>query len=191
MDSQLEEIVKQIADAVDKRVSRRFDEFDGRFDRFDARLNEFDARFEGFEKRIDARFNDAEARLAEQFAGAEKRLGEQFAGAEQRLGEQFAVAEKRLVEQFAGAEKRLTIQFADAEQRLADGAKAHMEELRGLIQLSAEAYTGSLEAIDRRLDRLEKKVDDGFTKQGKIMREHSIQLKALTRQQPRRRSPRR
>ena len=184
MDPQLREVVKQIADAVEKRISRRFDEFDGRF-------NDFDRRFDDFEKRIDARFTDAETRLAEQFTVADQRLTERFNGAEGRLAEQFAGAEKRLSEQFAGAEKRLSEQFADAEQRLADGAKAHMDELRTLVKLSAEGYGATLESIERRLTSLEKKVDNGFRDHGKILREHSIQLKALTRQQAGRRSPRR
>jgi DNA anti-recombination protein RmuC len=49
-------------------------------------------------------------------------------------------------------EKRFSKRFDDAEERLSNGARANMEELKTAIQLSAEGYGATLEAIDRRLE---------------------------------------
>jgi hypothetical protein len=141
MDPQLEEIVRQIADAVDRRLATRFD--------------------------------DAEERLTKQFAGAEERLSKQFADAEARLAQQFTDAEGRLVKQFSDAEGRSAKQFADAENRLSEGAKAHMEELRTLVQLSAEGYGATLEKIERELVALNTKVDTKFADHAKILRQQA------------------
>ncbi len=50
-------------------------------------------------------------------------------------------------------------QFAAAEIRLVGQYKIHAEEMKSQVKLLAEGYAGTLESIDRRLDRLEKKVD--------------------------------
>lgn len=56
MDPQLEEIVKQIGDAVEKRVSRRFEAFEGRIEdgvgEFELRVG---TRLDEFEQRVTAR----------------------------------------------------------------------------------------------------------------------------------------
>jgi hypothetical protein len=139
--------------------------------------------------------DDVERRLdgviVRRLGEAEARLAEQFARAETRLTEQFAAAEIRLSEQFAGAETRLSEQFTGAETRLANGAKSHMEELREMPRLAAEGYGATLESIDRRLDRLELKVDNGFADHAKILRQHTVQINALVHQQSTRRSSRR
>ena len=105
----------------------------------------------------------------------------------QRLGE----AEARLAEQFAGAEMRLAAQFTGAEQRLAEGAKTHMEELREMAKAAAEGYGATLDSLNRRLDRIEQKVDTGFADHAKILRQHTVQINALMQQQSTRRSSRR
>ena len=136
MDLQLQDVVKQIADAVDRRLADRFDE-------------------------------------------AEARLGNRFDEAEARLGNRFDEAEAHLASRFDEAGARLANRFDEAEARLANAAKAHMEELRDLVKVTAEGYGATLDGINRRLDRIEKKVDDGFADQGKVLREHTMQVNAL------------
>ncbi|MGH9220286.1 MAG: hypothetical protein ACRD1W_13350 [Vicinamibacterales bacterium] len=51
--------------------------------------------------------------------------------------------------------KRFSKRIDDAAERLSNGARANMEEVKTAIQLAAEGYGASLEAIDRRLERLE------------------------------------
>jgi hypothetical protein len=70
MDPQFEELAQRVADDVEKRFSKRFDEAE--------------KRLEGV---IVGRLDDAEEGLAQTFEGAETRLSKQFADAEKRLSD--------------------------------------------------------------------------------------------------------
>ena len=57
-------------------------------------------------------------------------------------------------------ETRLTDRI---ETRLEHRMQVHFERIEGLVQRAAEGYGATLESIDRRLDRLEQKVEHGFS----------------------------
>lgn len=67
----------------------------------------------------------------------------------------------------------------EAEKRLSEGARMNMEELRTATKLAAEGYAATLESIDRRLDRLEQKVDNGFRDHALLLTNHEQRITAL------------
>lgn len=69
MDPQFEELARHIADDVEKRFSKRFEEAEERLE-------------ERLAKRV---ANDVDARFVERFQAVEARLSAQFTGAEERL----------------------------------------------------------------------------------------------------------
>ena len=91
--------------------------------------------------------------------------------------------ERRLAKRLNAAEKRLAKRFTAAEKRLSDGAQVHMEELKTLVKLTAEGYGATLESIDRRLDRLEQKVDNGFSDHAKLLANHEQRITELEHRQ--------
>lgn len=111
-----------------------------------------------------------------------------------RLSDRFDAFEERLESRFGTFEHRVdglvAMRLGEAETRLAEGAKAHAEELRDLVKLAAEGYGATLESIDRRLDRLEKKVDNGFADQARVLRQHTSEINTVKYQLAPRRSPR-
>ena len=66
----------------------------------------------------------------------------------------------------------------------------HFERMSDLVKRSADGYGATLESIDRRLDRLEKKVDNGFADQARVLRQHTSEINTVKYQLAPRRSPR-
>ena len=70
-------------------------------------------------------------------------------------------------------------QSAAAESRLAGQFKVHAEEMTAQVKLTAEGYAGTLESIDRRLGRLEKKVDRNHGDNIRILKSHNARITRL------------
>ena len=88
--------------------------------------------------------------------------------------------EPGLVDKIASVvEQRFSVRFDEAEERLANGARVNMEALKTAIRLAAEGYGATLKAIDRRLDSLERKVDDNLRDHGLILKDHEQRISGL------------
>ena len=76
-------------------------------------------------------------------------------------------------------EKRFSKRFDDAEKRLSEGALVNMEELKTVVKLAAEGYGATLEAMNRRLEGLEQKLDDNLRDHGLILKNHEQRISGL------------
>ena len=108
-----------------------------------------------------------ETRLA---ATLETRLA---ASLETRLA---ATLETRLT---ATLDSRLNERFDSFETRIEQRLQVHYERTSDLVKRAAEGYAATVESIDRRLDRLEKKVDHGFRDHARILKNHERRISAL------------
>ena len=55
----------------------------------------------------------------------------------------------------------------------------HFEQLQGLLKVAAEGYGGTLESIDRRLDRLEKSWTRNFKLHSAVLKNHAGRIEVL------------
>lgn len=122
MDPQFEELARRIADDVEKRFSKRFEEAEERLE-------------ERLAKRV---ADDVNARFVERFQAAETRLSAQFAGAEARLSAQFTGAEERLA---TGAKMHME-ELRSMIKVTAEGYGATLDRIdRQLAELNAKFDT--------------------------------------------------
>ena len=75
--------------------------------------------------------------------------------------------------------KELADQFAAAENRLVGEYKIHTEEMKSAVKLLAEGYGASLDAIDRRLDNLERGWTARFGDHESLLRNHEQRITGL------------
>ena len=86
---------------------------------------------------------------------------------------------KEVAAQLGAVEGRLAARVDHAEEELKRHSKTHMESLREEVKLAAEGYAGTLESIDRRLGRLEKKVDRNHGDNIRILENHNARITRL------------
>ena len=55
----------------------------------------------------------------------------------------------------------------------------HFERVQGLVTMAAEGYGGTLESIDRRLDRIEKDWKKDFDIHSKALKNHAERIDAI------------
>jgi DNA anti-recombination protein RmuC len=179
MEPQFEELAKHIADDVEKRFSKRFDDAEERLERVIV------DRLGDAEKGLSKRFDHAEERLerviVDRLGDAEKGLSKRFDEAEEGLSKRFDEAEERLSKRFDEAEERLSKRFDGAEQRLSEGARMNMEELRSTIKVAAEGYGSTLDRIERQLTELNTKFDTKLGDHDRVLRDHASRISALER----------
>ena len=60
-----------------------------------------------------------------------------------------------------------------------DRLKVHFENTSDLVKRAAEGFDATLGSIDRRLDRLEEKVDHGFRDIAHVLKNHERRITAL------------
>lgn len=76
--------------------------------------------------------------------------------------------------------RKVSAETADAiANRMEHRLNVHYERTADLIKRAAEGYGATLESIDRRLDRLEKKVDEGFIDHAIVLKDHEKRLRIL------------
>ena len=132
----------------------------------------------------------AEERLARQAKINVEAVREQGKLAEERLAHQAKVNVEAVKEQGRLAEERLTHQakldmeavkgvMTAAEGRLAHQAKINVEAVKEQAKLAAEGYGATLEAINRRLDRIEKAVTDDIGAHDAVLKNHNERISAL------------
>jgi len=124
---------------------------------------------------IDERFKAGEQRLRD---GLSKDL-------EEKLDERFAASEQRLTEKLTHV---IVQQLETAQQHLEGRLQVHMEDLKGLVTTTAEAYGGTLDGINRKLGEMNEMMETKFSDHGKTLANHNRRLVTLER--PRRRTRR-
>ncbi len=147
---------------MENELGSRFDrleaKIDGGFGEVDRRLEGLEGRFDGLEERFDGlggRFDG----LEERFDGLEERfdgLGGRFDGLEERfdgLGARFDGLETRLTLRTGRLEERI-----DATEREMKGGFASLERGQELILKAVRGHTTSLEAVDKSLRELDRRV---------------------------------
>ena len=116
-------------------------------------------------------------------------IDERFQASERRLRDGLS---KDLDERFAASEQRLTQvivqQLETAQQHLEGRLQVHMEDLKGLVTTTAEAYGGTLDGINRKLGEMNEMMETKFSDHGKTLANHNRRLVTLER--PRRRTRR-
>jgi hypothetical protein len=68
---------------------------------------------------------------------------------------------------------------AAAEARLSEQARISLEAVREQATLAAEGYAGTLDSINRHLDRIEQRMDSTFALHGAAVKNHNDRLTAL------------
>ncbi len=140
---------------MENELGSRFDrleaKIDGGFGEVDRRLEGLEGRFDGLEERFDG--------LGGRFDGLEERfdgLGGRFDGLEERfdgLGARFDGLETRLTLRTGRLEERI-----DATEREMKGGFASLERGQELILKAVRGHTTSLEAVDKSLRELDRRV---------------------------------
>ena len=96
------------------------------------------------------------------------------------LDERFAASEQRLTEKLTHV---IVQQLDTAQQHLEGRLQVHMEDLKGLVTTTAEAYGGTLDRIERDLVELNQKVDNQLLDHGRVLANHNERRAALEPQQ--------
>jgi exonuclease VII large subunit len=124
-----------------------------------------------------------ERRLSEQAQTNLDGLSAAFAATERRLSEQVQTnldaAERRLSEQARVNLDTVTTALTAAEQRLADQAQVNVEAVKSEARMAADGYAGTLESIERRLDRIEGALDSKFTHYDAVLKDHNDRIRTL------------
>ncbi len=94
--------------------------------------------------------------IAERFDASERRLRE---GLSKDLDERFAASEQRLTEKLTHV---IVQQLETAQQHLEGRLQVHMEDLKGLVATTAEAYGGTLDGIERKLGEMSEMMETKF-----------------------------
>ncbi len=115
--------------------------------------------------------------LDERFQAGARALRE---GLSKDLDERFAASEQRLTEKLTHV---IVQQLDTAQQHLEGRLQVHMEDLKGLVTTTAEAYGGTLDRIERDLVELNQKVDNQLLDHGRVLANHNERLAALEPQQ--------
>ena len=66
-----------------------------------------------------------------------------------------------------------------AEQRLADQARINVEAVKEAARAAADGYAGTVESIERRLDRIESRLDTTFTHYDAVLKNHNERIITL------------
>ena len=102
---------------------------------------------------------------------------------EERIDSRFGDFEKRIESRLGDFEKRIVGAVAsklDAlETRVEGRMQVHFERMEDLVKRAAEGYGGTLESIDRRLDRLETKWDTKIGDHDSILDNHNKRITTL------------
>jgi hypothetical protein len=104
----------------------------------------------------------------------------------QDVANQVAAMSKQL-DKFEGMEGRLTVHVEThlkaAVDELKHQATLNMEELKQEVTMAAEGYGGTLESIDRRLDRIEKDWQKDFDIHSKTLKNHAERIDTLAKRE--------
>jgi regulator of PEP synthase PpsR (kinase-PPPase family) len=79
------------------------------------------------------------------------------------------------------AEMRLVKTFADAEKRLSERARINAEAVRASARAIADGYGGTLEAIERRLEKMNRDFSENFRDHDGVLITHARRISALER----------
>lgn len=131
-------------------------------DRIQKMRQEFTELRQAIASDIDERFRASEGRLRD---GLSKGLDEGFAASEQRLTEKLTHV--------------IVQQLETAQQHLEGRLQVHMEDLKGLVTTTAEAYGGTLDRIERDLGELKQEMVTKFSDHDKALANHNDRLAAL------------
>ena len=113
--------------------------------------------------------------LDERFQAGARALRE---GLSKDLDERFAASEQRLTEKLTHV---IVQQLETAQQHLEGRLQVHMEDLKGLVTTTAEAYGGTLDGITRKLGEMSEKMDTKFSDHDKALGDHNQRLMTLER----------
>ena len=109
-------------------------------------------------------------------------VDERFQASERRLRDGLS---KDLDDRFTASEQRLTqviVQQLETTQQHHEGRlQVHMEDLKGLVTTTAEAYGGTLDKIERDLGEMNEKMDARFLDHDKALANHGQRLVTLER----------
>ena len=83
--------------------------------------------------------------------------------------------DERLEQIKTGLDERLQQFKTDVES----GLQVHFEDTKSVVVFAAEGYGGTLDAINRRLSRLETKVDRNYRLQAAVLKDHGERIDAL------------
>ena len=109
--------------------------------------------------------------IAERFEASERRLRD---GLSEDLDDRFAASEQRLTQV-------IVQQLETAQQHHEGRLQVHMEDLKGVVTTTAEAYGGTLDRIERDLGEMNKKMDARFSDHDKALANHGQRLVTLER----------
>jgi hypothetical protein len=113
--------------------------------------------------------------IAARFEASELRLRE---GLSRDLDDKFAVSERRLTENLT----RVIVQQLETAQRHLEGRlQVHMEDLKGVVTTTAEAYGGTLDRIERDLGDLKQEMVTKYSDHDKELSNHGQRLATLER----------
>ena len=138
MDPQFQELAREIADSVEKRMKEAFGDSEDRI-----------------KKHMDAVESGTEARI-------KKHIDEFETGTEARIKKHIDAFEIR------------------AEQR----TKMHFENLEERVKMAADGYGGTLEGIQRQLQRLNDKFDTNFGDHDRVLANHNERIVKLEERRP-------
>ena len=79
----------------------------------------------------------------------------------------------------ANMSRELDVRFAAAEARLAEQARLHIDAVRQESRLAAEGYGATMDSIELRLDRIERKVTVNHRDTVRILAEHHERISVL------------
>lgn len=116
--------------------------------------------------------------LDERFQAGARALRE---GLSKDLDERFAASEQRLTEKLTHV---IVQQLETAQDHLDGRLQVHMEDLKGLVTTTAEAYGGTLDRIERDLGELKQEMVTKFSDHDKALANHNDRLAALEPHQP-------
>lgn len=86
---------------------------------------------------------------------------------------------RHVSEVVTAAEKRLANEFAGAERRLSDQARVNTEAVREEAKAAADGYAATLDAINRRLDRIEISLTERLDDHDVVLKNHNQRISAL------------
>jgi exonuclease VII large subunit len=170
--------------AKDVRIQKMRQEFQ---DLRQAIASDLDERFHSSERRLrDGLSKDLDTKLD----ARDKRLRDGLSkdlrdGLSKDLDERFAASEQRLTEKLTHV---IVQQLETAQQHLEGRLQVHMEDMKGLLTTTAEAYGGTLDGIERKLGELNQKMETKVSDHDKALADHGERLVTLER--VRRRAPR-
>ena len=67
----------------------------------------------------------------------------------------------------------------EAEHRIADNARINVEAVREEARLAAEGCAATVQSIERRLDRIESRLDTTFTHYDAVLKNHNERIATL------------